>query len=57
MENTIVTKKNCGPDKILNVKTNRCLKKKKTKKCGPGKFLNMKTNRCVKKKKNKKMRT
>ncbi len=53
MENTIVTKKDCGPDKILNVKTNRCLKKKKTKKCGPGKFLNMKTNRCVKKKKTK----
>ena len=32
MENTIVTKKDCGPDKILNVKTNRCLKKKKNKK-------------------------
>ena len=51
MKTSLKTKKDCGPDKILNVKTNRCLKKKKTKKCGPDKFLNMKTNRCVKKKK------
>ena len=48
MKNTIKTKKDCGPDKILNMKTNRCVKKKKQKKCGPDKILNMETNRCIK---------
>lgn len=48
-------KKICSPGKILNQKTNRCIKKKesetKTKKvCPPGKVLNEKTNRCIKKK-------
>ena len=54
------TKKVCPPGKVLNPKTNRCIKKpikkttkkpikKTTKKkvCPPGKVLNPKTNRCI----------
>ena len=43
----------CPEGKILNLKTNRCIKKNiKTKKiCPEGKILNLKTNRCIKKKK------
>jgi DNA polymerase beta len=46
--------KTCPEGKILNPKTNRCIKNKiKTKKtCPEGKVLNLKTNRCIKNKKN-----
>ena len=46
--------KTCPEGKVLNLKTNRCIKnKKKTKKtCPEGKVLNLKTNRCIKNKKN-----
>jgi hypothetical protein len=51
--------KDCPEDKILNPKTNRCIKangitakklepKSKIKKCPEGKVLNPKTNRCIK---------
>ena len=52
-------KKECGPDKILNKETNRCVLKTgkigkkilgiKEKECGPEKILNKETNRCVSK--------
>tara|TARA_B110000003_G_C16628610_1_gene525797 strand:- start:1023 stop:2117 length:1095 start_codon:yes stop_codon:yes gene_type:complete len=47
-------KKVCPEGKILNLKTNRCIKNTiKTKKiCPDGKILNLKTNRCIKNKKN-----
>ena len=47
-------KKICSEGKILNLKTNRCIKNNiKTKKiCLDGKILNLKTNRCIKNKKN-----
>jgi len=47
-------KKICPEGKILNSKTNRCIKNTiKTKKiCSEGKILNLKTNRCIKNKKN-----
>jgi DNA polymerase/3'-5' exonuclease PolX len=43
-------KKICPEGKILNLKTNRCIKNNiKTKKiCSEGKILNLKTNRCIK---------
>ena len=53
-------KKKCPEGKILNVKTNRCIKEpkkesiKKTKKCPEGKILNVKTNRCINAQKSKK---
>lgn len=44
--------KECPPGKILNPKTNRCIKQpkdtKQPKECPPGKVLNPKTNRCIK---------
>jgi len=61
--------KKCPPGKVLNPKTNRCIKPKKSpkkkspkkspkkkspKKCPPGKVLNPKTNRCNKAKTSKK---
>lgn len=44
----------CPEGKILNPKTNRCIKNniKGEKKCPDGKVLNLKTNRCIKNKKN-----
>jgi DNA polymerase/3'-5' exonuclease PolX len=44
----------CPEGKVLNFKTNRCIKNKiKTKKiCPEGKVLNLNTNRCIKNKKN-----
>ena len=42
----------CPEGKILNLKTNRCIKNIKTKICPEGKILNLKTNRCIKNKKN-----
>lgn len=44
----ILKKKTCPPEKILNPKTNRCIKKKKKKECPPNKVLNPVTNRCIK---------
>lgn len=41
------TQKKCPKGKVLNSKTNRCLKKQ----CPPGKILNTTTGRCVKSKK------
>ena len=56
-------KKECPPGKVLNPRTNRCIKDKgkknaaaeanvphleKKKECPPGKVLNPKTNRCIK---------
>ena len=44
--------KKCPEGKILNPKTNRCIKLKENKnekKCPEGKILNPKTNRCIKK--------
>jgi len=38
----------CPEGKILNLKTNRCIKNIKTKICPEGKILNLKTNRCIK---------
>ena len=43
----------CPEGKILNLKTNRCIKNIKTKICPEGKILNLKTNRCIKNKKTK----
>ena len=40
--------KQCPDGKILNTKTNRCIKIKEIKKCPDGKILNTKTNRCIK---------
>ena len=40
--------KQCPDGKILNIKTNRCIKIKEIKKCPDGKILNTKTNRCIK---------
>lgn len=54
-----MSKKKCSPSKILNPRTNRCVKKTgsigrkivgETKKCPPSKILNPRTNRCVKRK-------
>lgn len=54
-------KKECPPNKILNIKTNRCVNKNSSigkkllqnnnneKECPPDKILNIKTNRCVNK--------
>tara|TARA_B110001450_G_scaffold171216_1_gene159658 strand:- start:450 stop:638 length:189 start_codon:yes stop_codon:yes gene_type:complete len=43
--------KKCLEGKVLNLKTNRCIKlKQNEKKCPEGKILNLKTNRCIKKK-------
>ena len=44
----------CPEGKILNLKTNRCIKNniKRKKICIDGKILNLKTNRCIKNKKN-----
>ena len=56
--------KTCPQGKILNPKTNRCVKDKSTKKvltsvksCPQGKILNPKTNRCVKDRSTKKVVT
>ncbi len=50
----IIKKKICPEEKILNPKTNRCIKKKNNNKiCPEEKILNPKTNRCIKKKNNK----
>ena len=40
--------KECPPGKVLNPKTNRCIKEKPE--CPPGKVLNPKTKRCIKEK-------
>ena len=40
----------CPEGKILNPKTNRCIKNKTVKICPEGKILNLKTNRCIKNK-------
>jgi len=42
--------KECPPGKVLNPKTNRCIKQKPVKECPPGKVLNLATNRCIKEK-------
>lgn len=46
--------KTCPEGKVLNPKTNRCIKNniKGEKICPDGKILNLKTNRCIKNKKN-----
>ena len=48
----VVILKKCPEGKVLNPKTDRCIKKKteKVKKCPEGKVLNPKTGRCIKKK-------
>ena len=55
----ITTKKECPPGKVLNPKTGRCIKEKKSisktsdlkiKECPPGKVLNPETGRCIKEK-------
>lgn len=42
--------KECPKGKVLNPKTNRCVKEKPAKECPPGKILNLATNRCIKEK-------
>ena len=42
--------KECPPGKVLNQKTNRCIKEKQAKECPPGKVRNLTTRRCIKQK-------
>jgi hypothetical protein len=42
--------KECPPGKVLNPKTNRCIKEKPAKECPPGKIRNLTTGRCIKEK-------